>query len=256
MRASGRALRTASTHMPVWWHRTMGRIEMFTQATHAARVGFALGFASAVLLGWFGTAQAQEQQVAQAVERVVITGSAIPRTEAETPAPVQVITREEIQRVGATSVNDVLKALTANGSGNLQQAFSGAFAGGAAGVALRGMTVDATLVLIDGKRMAPYPISDDGQRSFVDVSNLPLAIIERIEILKDSGSALYGSDAIAGVVNIITRKTYTGTQVEADFGDSTHNDGITYHVAATHGWGDLSADGHNTDINLEYRHQN
>jgi iron complex outermembrane recepter protein len=199
------------------------------------------------------SAVAQEQQP---TERVVITGSAIPRTETETPAPVQVISAEEIQKTGATSVNEVLHALTANGEGNLNQAFSGAFAGGAAGVSLRGLTVDATLVLIDGKRMAPYPISDDGQRSFVDVSNLPLSIIDRIEILKDGASALYGSDAIAGVVNIITRKTYTGSEVGADFGDSTHNDGITFHVSATHGWGDLAADGHNTYLNIEYRHQN
>jgi iron complex outermembrane receptor protein len=201
----------------------------------------------------FQSAVAQEQQP---TEKVIITGSAIPRTETETPAPVQVITREEIQKIGATTINDVLKALTANGGSNLQQAFNGAFAGGAAGVALRGMTVDATLVLIDGKRMAPYPISDDGQRSFVDVANLPLSVIERIEILKGSGSALYGSDAIAGVVNIITRKTYVGSEVAGDFGDSTHNDGITYHVSATHGWGDLAADGHNTYLNAEYRHQN
>jgi iron complex outermembrane recepter protein len=203
-------------------------------------------------LGGVGAASGQEQQP---TEKVIVTGSAIPRTETETPAPVQVITREEIAKTGATSVFEVLRQLTTNGNSNLNQNFSGAFAAGAAGVSLRGMTVDATLVLIDGKRMAPYPISDDGQRSFVDVANLPLSIIDRIEILKDSGSALYGSDAIAGVVNIITAKTFVGSQIAGDFGDSTHNDGITYHVAATHGWGDLAADGHNTYVNVEYRHQ-
>jgi iron complex outermembrane receptor protein len=212
-----------------------------------------------VSFGAIGTAMAQEQ-VAQStektgVERVVVTGSAIPRSETETPSPVQVITKEEIQKTGYTNVAEVLQALTTNGNSNLAQNFSGAFAGGACGVALRGLTVDATLVLIDGKRMAPYPISDDGQRSFVDVCSLPLGIVDRIEVLKDSGSALYGSDAIAGVVNVITRKTYVGSEVSADFGDSTHNDGIIFHVSATHGWGDLANDGHNTYLNVEYRHQ-
>jgi iron complex outermembrane receptor protein len=215
-----------------------------------------LALAGAALLGTIDTSQAQEIAQTQPVEKVIVTGSAIPRTETETPSPVQVITHEEILKTGATSINDVLRALSTNGNSNLQQNFSGAFAGGACGISLRGMTVDATLVLIDGKRMAPYPISDDGQRSFVDVCSLPLEIIDRIEILKDSGSALYGSDAIAGVVNVITRKTYTGSEAEADFGDSTHNDGITLHASVTHGWGDLSADGHNTYFNVEYRHQN
>lgn len=218
-----------------------------------------LAFYLMVCFGAVGVATAQEQ-VAQStektgVERVVVTGSAIPRSETETPSPVQVITAEEIRKTGYTSVNEVLRALTTNGNSNLAQNFSGAFAGGACGVALRGLTVDATLVLIDGKRMAPYPISDDGQRSFVDVCNLPLGIIDRIEVLKDSGSALYGSDAIAGVVNVITHKTYVGSEVSADFGDSTHNDGIVYHVSATHGWGDLTNDGHNTYLSVEYRHQ-
>ena len=214
-----------------------------------------LALAGAALFAGFDTSQSQEVAQAQPVERVIVTGSAIPRTETETPSPVQVITREEIQKTGATSVNDVLRSLSTNGNSNLQQNFSGAFAGGACGVSLRGMTVDATLILIDGKRMAPYPISDDGQRSFVDICSLPLGIVDRIEVLKDSGSALYGSDAIAGVVNVITRKTYTGSEVQADFGDSTHNDGITVHASLTHGWGDLSADGHNTYFNVEYRHQ-
>jgi len=216
----------------------------------------ALGMGISVLGGAMLLQSAAVAQEQQPTEKVIITGSAIPRTETETPAPVQVITAEEIQKSGATTLQDVLHNLTANGANNLQQGFAGAFAGGAAGVALRGMTVDATLVLIDGHRMAPYPISDDGQRSFVDVANLPLSIIDRIEVLKDSGSALYGSDAIAGVVNIITRKSYVGSQVSADYGESGHNDGITFHVTATHGWGDLAADGHNTYLNIEYRHQN
>ena len=161
----------------------------------------------ALLFEGAGPASAQEVAQGQPMERVTITGAAIPRTVEETPSPVQVITHEEILKTGATNVTEVMRSLSANGGSNLQQNFSGAFDGGACGVALRGMTVVATLVLIDGKRMAPYPISDDGQRSFTDVCSLPLSIVDHIEVLKDSGSALYGSDAIAGVVNVITRKT-------------------------------------------------
>jgi iron complex outermembrane receptor protein len=96
------------------------------------------------------------------LEQVVITGSRIQRTDTDAPAPVQVITSEQISNSGYTSISDVLHALTANGQGNLNQSFNGSFAAGGSGVSLRGMTVDATLVLIDGHRMANYPISDDG----------------------------------------------------------------------------------------------
>jgi iron complex outermembrane recepter protein len=111
---------------------------------------------------------------------------------------VQVITAEDLKRSGYTDVSDVLRNVSANGAGTLSQSYNFAFAGGASGMALRGLAVGATLVLIDGHRTAPYPLSDDDQRSFVDVSNIPLDAIERVEILKDGASALYGSDAIAG----------------------------------------------------------
>jgi len=160
-------------------------------------------------------AQSADTGTAQegAVQEVVVTGSLIQRTDTETPAPVQVVTSDDIANSGYTSVADVLHALPSNGQGNLNQSFGTAFASGAAGVSLRGMTVDATLVLIDGHRMAAYPISDDGQRSFVDVSNIPLGVIDRVEVLKDGASAVYGSDAIAGVVNIILKKTFVGQEI-------------------------------------------
>ena len=213
-----------------------------------AILGAMLGF------GPLADARAQTPEPPEVIARVVVTGSAIKRTDIETPSPVQQITREEIDRSGYTSVQEVLSSLTANGQGNLNQSFGFAFAAGAAGVALRGLSVGATLVLIDGHRMASYPISDDGQRSFVDVANLPLAIVERIEVLKDGASAVYGSDAIAGVVNIILRKEFRGTEFIAEYGVSAHSDGAISHVSATKGWGDYDADGHNTYLNLEYRH--
>jgi iron complex outermembrane receptor protein len=200
--------------------------------------------------------QADDSAVEQStLQQVTVTGSRIGRSDTDTPSPVQVITSEQITNSGYTSVSDVLHALTSNGQGNLNQSFSGAFAAGASGVSLRGLTVDATLVLIDGHRMANYPISDDGERSFVDVGNLPESVIDRIEVLKDGASAVYGSDAIAGVVNIILKKTFVGADFTADAGTSYKGDGTTEHFSATYGFGDLAGDGHNTYVNVEFRHQ-
>ena len=199
--------------------------------------------------------QTSTSPAAQA-ETVVVTGSRISRTDSETPSPLQVITAEQIHESGYTSIQDVLHQLTANGQGTLSQGFAGAFATGASGIALRGLTVGATLVLIDGHRMAPYPIGDDGERSFVDIANLPFDAIERVEVLKDGASAVYGSDAIAGVVNIILKKTFQGAQLTADGGTSAHADGNTYHVSGIWGMGDLGSDGHNFYLSAEYKQQN
>src|SRR5258708_24763640 len=101
--------------------------------------------------------------------------------------------------------------------------------------------------------MAPFPIGDDGQGSFVDVSNIPFDAIERIEVLKDGASAVYGSDAIAGVVNIILKKSYQGASVTAEGGTSNHGDGTTYRVSGIYGLGDLDSDGHNFYVSAEYK---
>jgi iron complex outermembrane recepter protein len=199
---------------------------------------------------------AQQQPPSTELERVTITGSSIRRTDAETPSPVQVLTADDLKKSGYTSVSEVLRNITANGQGTLSQNFSGAFATGSSGVSLRGLTVGATLVLIDGHRMAPYPIGDDGQRSFVDISNIPFDAIERIEVLKDGASAVYGSDAIAGVVNVILKRSFVGKTISADAGTTSKRDGNTYHVAGTVGFGDLGTDGHNFYIAGELRKQN
>jgi iron complex outermembrane recepter protein len=199
--------------------------------------------------------QPQGPQSAEPVSTVVVTGSRIVHTDTDTPSPVQVITSVDLQESGYTSTQEVLKNLTANGQGTLSQSFSGAFASGAAGIALRGLNVGYTLVLIDGHRSAPYPIGDDGQRSFVDVADIPFDAIERIEVLKDGASAVYGSDAIAGVVNIILKKSFQGLTVTADGGTSSHADGTTEHAAATWGFGDLINDGHNFYLSGEFRRQ-
>lgn len=189
------------------------------------------------------------------LEEIVVTGSYLHRTDTESPSPVTTINSEEIAKSGLNSIADVIRTVSADNSGTLSQAFSGAMAGGADGVSLRGLSVDATLVLVDGHRMASYPLADDGQRPFVDISSLPMAIVERVEVLKDGASAIYGSDAIAGVVNIILKKEFQGLDFAGSLGETYRSDGLSQGFSTTYGFGDLAADGHNFYVSLEARHQ-
>jgi iron complex outermembrane receptor protein len=215
----------------------------------------ACAVASGALVG-AAPAMAQAQgDAAAAPQRVTVTGSLISRTTSETPTPIQVLTAADIQKSGKTSVAELLTDLAANGAGTLGSGFAGAFANGASGISLRGLTVGATLVLIDGHRMAPYPLSDDAQRSFVDVSAIPFDAIESIEVLKSGASSLYGSDAIAGVINIKLKKNLKGTRLTAEVGDSQHGGGKTKRATISTGIGDLVDDGYNAFITAEYRKQ-
>ena len=225
------------------------------RAPHAAvAIGVALGtlsLAAHAAEGPPGTGTA----ATDALPSVTVTGSYLRRTDLETPSPVDVIGAAEIEKSGRLTIADVIRSVSADNSGTLTQNFSGALAGGASGVSLRGLTLDATLVLVDGHRMAPYPLSDDGQRPFVDLSSLPLGMVERVEVLKDGASAIYGSDAIAGVVNIILKPQFKGFEVSGNLGSSYRKDGLTQRASLLYGFGDLAADGHNVYFNVEYRHQ-
>ena len=203
-----------------------------------------------------GAGHAQDAPAAPAAQQVIVTGSNVRRTDKETPSPVQVVTAEDIKNSGYTSIGDVLHNITANNMGSLSQSAPSAFAAGGSGVALRGLTVGATLVLIDGHRMASYPMPDDGERDFVDISSIPIDTIERIEVLKDGASAVYGSDAIAGVVNVILKKSFTGLTMSAETGVSSHGDGATQHASLMTGWGNLASDGQNAYLAVEARHAN
>lgn len=191
----------------------------------------------------------------QGLQEVVVTGSLIKRTDLETPSPVQLINEDQLKNSGFTQVSDVLRNLSANGAGTLSQGFGQAFASGASGIALRGLTVGDTLTLIDGERMVSYPLADDGERSFVDVTAIPFNAIETVEVLKDGASAIYGADAIAGVVNIKLKPTYTGAQFTAEGGASQQNDGWTWHASGIVGFGDLNSDGYNFYMALDWHRQ-
>ncbi len=186
----------------------------------------------------------------------MVTGSLIPQIDVETAAPVQVITAQQIQRSGFTSVSAVVRSISADNSGTLPTSFANGFASGASGVALRGLNVGSTLVLIDGQRAASYALDDDGQRSFVDLNSIPLNAVERIEVLKDSASSIYGSDAIGGVVNIILYRTYRGAEVSAEMGASQKGGGSMSRATLIAGTGSLARDGHNDYIDIEYQKTN
>ena len=189
------------------------------------------------------------------LQTIVVTGSLISTTAIETPNPVQILSRAQIVQSGYTDMSSILKHISANGANTLTRSFSFAFAGGGSGISLRGLTLGDTLVLIDGERTVPYPLLDDNERSFVDLSSIPFTAVRQVQVLKDGGSALYGSDAIAGVVNVILRRQYQGMQVTGEMGTSSHWDGTTEHIGFIGGHGDLATDGYNWYISGDFRHQ-
>jgi outer membrane receptor for ferrienterochelin and colicin len=169
----------------------------------------------------------------QQLDAVQVTGSRIPRAQVEGPAPITVINAEQIRSSGFTSVPDVLRAMTQNGGETQsQQSSSGAdFSPGAQQVDLRGLGPNHTLVLVNGRRIADFPMPFKGRSNFTDVSNIPLGMIERIEVLTGSASAIYGSDAIAGVVNFILKKKADGTTIDMRMGTTTEGGGESFDMS-------------------------
>src|SRR2546427_269800 len=158
----------------------------------------------------------------EASEEIVVTGSRIRRKDLTTPAPVTVISREQVTASGKVSIGDFLQSLPEQGNAINTQVNNGG--DGATRISLRGLGSARTLVLMNGRRFVP---GGTGADSSVDLNSIPTAAIERVEVLKDGASAVYGSDAIAGVVNIITRKGFKGTDLSGDGGVSQHGDGNT-----------------------------
>jgi iron complex outermembrane recepter protein len=207
--------------------------------------------AQAVALTLAVTAMSSALAQEAAMQRVEITGSSIKRATSETASPVQVVSREDLAKSGKATVADYLQTLTADGAGSLPTGFGNGFAAGSTAISLRGLGATSTLVLLNGRRMAPFARADDGQKTFTDLSTVPMEAVDRIEILKDGASSIYGADAIAGVVNIILRKDYTGTAIKVDGGTSRYRDGEQGKIALTWGKGDLDQDGYNVLVNAE-----
>ena len=211
------------------------------------QVSLAIGAAfSAGLIGLSPEVLAQQQ-----LERVEVTGSRVKRIDAETASPVQTITREDIERTGKTSIQEILRTVTADSNGTIPTSFTNGFASGSAAVSLRGLGVNSTLVLVNGRRMSTYGLADDGTRNFVDLNSLPLEAVDRIEVLKDGASAIYGADAVGGVVNVILRRSYTGASVGASYGQTGDSDGQDMRAYGSYGFGNLETDKFNVFFTLE-----
>ncbi|MFP5307841.1 MAG: TonB-dependent receptor plug domain-containing protein, partial [Gammaproteobacteria bacterium] len=166
------------------------------------------------------------------LDAIEVTGSRIRRSDYETAQPVTVVTREDIERTGLTNVGDLLQELPSAGS-----ALNRTFNNGGAGtteVDLRNLGSSRVLVLVDGRRWVPSA----GNPPAVDLNTIPVSIIERIEVLKDGASAIYGSDAITGVVNIITRKDFQGVNLQAQANVFEQGDGLQQQYNAS--WGTVT----------------
>jgi iron complex outermembrane receptor protein len=173
------------------------------------------------------------------VERVIVTGSNIPTAEEVGPNPVLALNRDLIEKSGERQAAELLRDLpVANANGVPISNNATGFTPGAASVSLRGFTPEATLLLIDGRRVAPYPVGQGGTSSFQDLFTIPLPAIQSIEILKDGASTTYGADAVAGVVNLKFWKDYRGTQVTLQYGNTIDKDAAIYQGDVLFGIGD------------------
>lgn len=214
--------------------------------------------ACAAALACDRSAFAQESEPPDNALRIEVTGSNIKRTNVESASPVQVITREDIERGGSTTVSELMSKLSANLlSWNDQLSIGSQIAvpfgpqprPGQSTVNLRGIGDGSTLVLINGRRVANYAF-DGGA---VDVNSIPIGAIDRVEILKDGASAIYGTDAIAGVVNFVLRKDYRGADVAAYGAVTGQGGGNQYQATASAGFGDLASDRFNVFGTLNYQ---
>lgn len=182
------------------------------------------------------TADKAEPPAATKLDTVQVTGSRIPRAQIEGPAPITTITAQDIANNGFANVAAVMASLTQNlGALDSNQNTNG-FSPGAQAVDLRGLGPNHTLVLVNGRRIADYPQSYGGNSNFTDISNLPTSLIDRVEILSGSASAIYGSDAISGVINFILKKKADGTTVDFRAGDTEHGGGASQRLQITSGF--------------------
>lgn len=199
-------------------------------------------------------AAAQQQAEAPKMQRVEVTGSSIKRADTEAALPVQVITREEIEKMGVTTASELVRNIAANTAPltdgpSIADGTSGQR--GMNGANLRGLGVSSTLILLNGRRLANF--ASPGDNAGVDLNNIPAGAIQRVEVLKDGASAIYGTDAIGGVINFITRKDYTGIDLAGSVA-GTHEGGAGKRTASlSAGFGDLDKDRFNVFGVLDYQ---
>ncbi len=183
----------------------------------------------------------------KSVQKIEITGSHIKRANTEAPGLVQTLSKKDIEATGAVTVADLMSKLPALGSSNQVDSRDGGFSKGLATASLRGLGSASTLVLLNGRRMAPSAYADpnQGQSTQYDLNSIPISALERVEVLKDGASAVYGSDAIAGVINFITKKDYKGGEIALRASMNGDNEFRRQGISGAYGFGDLENDKYN-----------
>lgn len=187
----------------------------------------------------------------QAMEEVVITGSMIKRVNAETAEAITVIKTDALKNQGVQNIEQAIATLTSsNTSINVAQSV-GSFSGGGTYADLRGLGRSRTLVLLDGQRLAPNAFDGAG----VDVSGVPFSAIDNIQVLREGASALYGSDAIGGVINFITKKNFQGGDIQIEYDHPQKSGGASGQAELTFGHGNLASDGYNVMLTASFHKQ-
>ena len=194
-----------------------------------------------------------QQAAAEPVTKVYVTGSNIKRADKEGTSAVEVVSAKQIRETGANTVAELLHSIPAFGSGTALDITDGGFSKGASTASLRGLGSSSTLILLNGRRItaSAYADPNQGKSAVYDLNNIPISAIERVEIFKDGASAVYGSDAIAGVINFITKTDYRGATISAS---ASANDGGEFarkSVNGVYGFGDLAKDGYNVFISAD-----
>lgn len=201
-----------------------------------------------------GNAHAQVA-TADAPQKVEITGSNIKRADKEGTSPIQVLNAKDIQQSGAKTVLELLKQVPALGTDGFNDVSNqNGFSRGVATASLRSLGSTATLILINGRRLTPsaYANPNNGTSTLYDLNSIPLSALERVEVFKDGASAVYGSDAIGGVINFITKKDYQGFEVAVRAGGNDDYEFARQNVNATVGFGNLNNDGYNIFVTGDY----
>jgi iron complex outermembrane recepter protein len=208
---------------------------------------------TAVLAALAGAATAQTAPATSEPElqEIVVTGSMIKRINAETAEPVTIVKMDSLKDMGVTTVEQALNLITSNNATVTTASNVATFNGGASTASLRGMGATKTLVLLDGQRLANNVTLGTG----VDLNTIPFAAIDHIEVLRDGASSLYGSDAIAGVINFITKKDYSGGEVNLNYSHPQHAGGSSDNVDLTYGIGNLASDGYNFMVTGNFAQQ-
>jgi iron complex outermembrane recepter protein len=185
------------------------------------------------------------------VQRVEITGSAIKRIDAETAVPVTVVKMTDLKKQGVTTVEQVLANLSVSQANQGTSQVVGSSTGGASFADLRGIGADKTLILLNGRRLA----NNAFDASAPDLNMIPFAALERVEVLRDGASSLYGSDAVGGVINFITRKDFRGGSVSLGADTPQHAGGFANSANIGYGYGDLDQQGFNIFAVVDHQEQ-